>query len=702
VTPTPTGSFTPPPSGCSNILVNGDFESTAAWQFGGSPIPGKYTSIPVHGGLRAVQLGNPPDSGNAAVYSYSSVRQGVSIPQGATLQLRWWHNYGTQLPTSASTSNTEARQEVILLRPNGDTLRVLQRVRQNDNGWQQSVLDLTQFAGYNFVLYFNVINYAGTPLTWGYIDDVELLVCNTVFPTFVPTATFFPSTPTPTWTPTWTPTPTPTGSVTPSSGTTVEGNGYALTVLTFQNPSNMPDYAYSPVAGQHLVGVQIIVRNISGATFTSYYSNAILIDTFGTLYQAKGSIIQGQIQSIDVQPGQQVQGWVGFQVPDGAPLTGLRYTFGSSGVTLQVGLPPSSTSAQAVSAAASVSAGAGTPTVTPTNTGNPVPTVTLTNTAGPMPTMTPTPTNTTMAMAPLSPTAVLAQQQDVPRQSAAAQSLVTPTPALVVQREVVPNGCVELISNGSFDEHVMGWSEEGSMILPEYSYRVSTTTTETTTAQKDIAIRLGLTGKSAVAGLSATQQLIRLPKDSAKITLSFRYYPLYDDPVSPGDFQFVDIYHGDSGRFLGRALGVQENKRTWIERHYDLTPYAGQPVRIFFIASNDGKNGTIAMYVDDVSVLACRASQTAPQNAVANAAQPSGGPTLSAQASQLQASPPLTNTGATSGTQPLASNKPSPSPVEQAIQQQGFAFGRIGGVLAVLGLAGGALVLLTLAKRFPK
>jgi len=301
-------------------------------------------------------------------------------------------------------------------------------------------------------------------------------------------------------------------------------------------------------------------------------------------------------------------------------------------------------------------------------------------------------------MAPSTPTVALAQQQaappqNAPQQMAAAQPLATPTVIQVDQRVAVPDGCIELISNGSFEARGMGWSQQGSMILPEYSAPPAATSA----VQNDHAIRLGLVDKSAVSGISATQQVIRLPKESSKITLGFRYYPLYNAPVSPGDFQYVDIYEGDSGQFLGRALGVQENKQTWIERHYDLSPLAGKAVRIFFIVSNDGVGGNIAMYVDDVSVLSCRSPKTQTQSTIAGNASSSGN-SPSAQSSQA-----LSNTEPISGAQPyVASNNPAPNPIGEAIQQQGIAFGRVGGLLAVLGIAGAAVVLLGLTKRFSK
>jgi hypothetical protein len=215
-----------------------------------------------------------------------------------------------------------------------------------------------------------------------------------------------------------------------------------------------------------------------------------------------------------------------------------------------------------------------------------------------------------------------------------------------------------------------------------------------------LAIRLGLVDQIDVAGISAAEQLVELPKDHNKITLFFRYYPQIEGSPSRGDFQYVDIYHGESGQFVGRALGVQRDDRTWLEREYDLSALAGETVRLYFMVSNDGVGGSIAMYIDDVSILACRVPKLQPQNRL-TISQPGALPSNDA-----------TNETAigNSGTpQPLAFadavtlDTPAEEPGTEAIVPvQGFSFGRLGGLLAVLGIAGAALVLLPLTRRYSK
>lgn len=52
---------------------------------------------------------------------------------------------------------------------------------RNSGAWEQSVIDLTEYAGHSFVLSFNAYN-SGAGRTWMFLDDVELLVCSRATP----------------------------------------------------------------------------------------------------------------------------------------------------------------------------------------------------------------------------------------------------------------------------------------------------------------------------------------------------------------------------------------------------------------------------------------------------------------------------------------------------------------------------------------
>lgn len=221
-TPTtpPTATALPPAAGCTNLVVNGDFETDGGWLLGQAMIPPQFTTDQRHSGARAVQLGSPPAAGASTRGSYSSIRQLVTIPANAGgVTLRWWHLYGTAEAATTDPGTTSDRQEVLLLTPDEKVLAVVQRVRRNDSGWQQETADLTAYRGRSVYLYFNVYNNGNGAATWAYVDDVQLDACTGVTP--APTTTTLP-TATATGTPIATPTVTHT-PVTPVAPTTTPG-----------------------------------------------------------------------------------------------------------------------------------------------------------------------------------------------------------------------------------------------------------------------------------------------------------------------------------------------------------------------------------------------------------------------------------------------------------------------------------------------
>jgi hypothetical protein len=191
----------PLPAGCmENTLVNGSFENSIhenfGWIIGDDPVPPEITGEGIDG-LRAMRLGNPPDSGRRSVVTYSSVRQLTTLPATAlTARLRWSHRSHTQEPPNPNPGHYDDRQDVILLTPDLVTKRILYRDLRNTGFWQEESVDLTHFLGETFYVYFNAYNNGNGLRTWMFLDNVRLEICYTE--------------PTPTPTPTDTPIPTPT------------------------------------------------------------------------------------------------------------------------------------------------------------------------------------------------------------------------------------------------------------------------------------------------------------------------------------------------------------------------------------------------------------------------------------------------------------------------------------------------------------
>jgi hypothetical protein len=199
-TPTPISTLlppadVPPPVCANNILPNGSFETNGNWHIGEDPVPPRYTSQQVHGGARAMLLGNPP-GGGLNVVTYSSIRQLISLPFNITsAQLRWWQMPFSQESPNLSPGRHEDRQEVILLAPSLRTIAVLDRFRLVDGGWQQRELDLTSYVGQKFYIYFNVWNDANDVRTWMFLDDIELYACESAIALSVDSPPALPAAP---------------------------------------------------------------------------------------------------------------------------------------------------------------------------------------------------------------------------------------------------------------------------------------------------------------------------------------------------------------------------------------------------------------------------------------------------------------------------------------------------------------------------
>lgn len=147
------------------------------------------------------------------------------------------------------------------------------------------------------------------------------------------------NTPEPTAVPTDTPEPEPQPLY---LGDVVEQYDYLLSAVTVEDPTT-PGQFYKPESGKKLVAVEVIVGNVSGDPITVNPLNATLLDSEGFTYQPELGGRDGQIATIDLNPGEKARGWIAFEIPEGATAASIKYaikTFGSK--VLQVGLaqPP--------------------------------------------------------------------------------------------------------------------------------------------------------------------------------------------------------------------------------------------------------------------------------------------------------------------------------------------------------------------------
>ena len=170
----------------------------------------------------------------------------------------------------------------------------------------------------------------------------------------------------------------------------------------------------------------------------------------------------------------------------------------------------------------------------------------------------------------------------------------TPTPTSAATPTITPTRIPdeELACNGGF-ETTECWTIGNTLRPAEYS------TTEFRSGFQ--SMRLGITQQSDANSYSSIYQEVSIPEDAVSATLSFWYYPLCQDDVD--DWQSAIIYDQTWG-FLDWAMPkICSDSQTWTYHTFDLTPYTGQTIILYFNVYNDGEGDLkTAMYLDDVSV----------------------------------------------------------------------------------------------------
>jgi hypothetical protein len=172
-TTTPTATPTATPGACTNLLVNGDFETNTGWRFGSTPYSAAYVTSPVYSGGRAARLGIP--AGVANRLAHSTVYQSVTIPANAAtpVLLRFAHRPG------GAADGIDYREALLLNTSYGLISRLERSYGAGADQWAVRTFDLSAYRGRTVVLYFNVYNNGAGSQMWNYLDGVHLGSCPT-------------------------------------------------------------------------------------------------------------------------------------------------------------------------------------------------------------------------------------------------------------------------------------------------------------------------------------------------------------------------------------------------------------------------------------------------------------------------------------------------------------------------------------------
>ncbi len=98
-------------------------------------------------------------------------------------------------------------------------------------------------------------------------------------------------------------------------------------------------------------------------------------------------------------------------------------------------------------------------------------------------------------------------------------------------------------------------------------------------------------------------QTVTVPTGLQNPTLSFWFWPSSQDSIGY-DWQEAQI-RDSSGNKLAQVVKVASNTQSWTYSTFDLTPYKGQTVQLYFNVHEDGDSyGYLTyMYLDDVAIV---------------------------------------------------------------------------------------------------
>jgi photosystem II stability/assembly factor-like uncharacterized protein len=202
--------------------------------------------------------------------------------------------------------------------------------------------------------------------------------------------------------------------------------------------------------------------------------------------------------------------------------------------------------------------------------------------------------------------------------TATATAVSTPTnQPTIINNPQASTICSELVINGDMEED-LAW------IMPPTPATAVYSTDQAHSGER--SIRIGIISGANREAYSTAYQPVSIPTETITATLTFWLYPVSTGtlsvpdqaeilpgvitgqlPAAPavGDVQYVLILD-QNGNVLEILLWIRENNQTWEQHTFDLSHYVGQTIWILFGVYNDGIGGITGMYLDDVSLDACR------------------------------------------------------------------------------------------------
>ena len=579
--PTPTATATAACTPGSNVVTNGGFETGtfAPWVVQDQLPPPVVSTGQHHSGTQSALLGTlsgAEPNGDASIY------QTVTVPSAGFPTLSYWY-----YPNTTDTITFDW-QDAYITDINGNILSTIMHVCENTQTWTFVSSNMSAYAGQTVRIEFLVHQDGFGDDTGMYVDDVTLstLGCFTPSPTATSTATNTP-THTPTSSPTGTQSATPTGTCTPAGtpGVLYDQTDNASMAGTSSQDFEAAFDAFDDQTADDFVvpaGQTYVVNQVNvGGQYFNGTGPAPLVNIF--FYPNSGTL-----------PGATAL----------CTYSGIPITSGAATGAFNVILPSSCVLAAGtywVSVQARMDFNVGgqwawTDRTVESNSG-----AAWRNPGGGFGCK-------AGADWVLKTTCVMTTDPDQVFQIVGSLSGVCATPTSTAT--FTPTGtpsptatatCTPAnpIGNYGFESGTFApWVIDGMNDPPVIS-------TDQVHSGTFSALAGNVSGAEPLGDSSFYQQ-ITVPAGGG--TLSFWHWDFTTDSIS---FDWQDAYITDSsGTILQTIFHQCEDGETWIQQNVDMTPYAGQTVRIKFLVHQDEFGDDTGMYVDDVTLGATTSCET--------------------------------------------------------------------------------------------
>ncbi|OGN93990.1 MAG: hypothetical protein A2Z71_10825 [Chloroflexi bacterium RBG_13_50_21] len=170
-------------------IVNSGFEGNTGWEFPATEYPASYDTSQAHSGNRSARTGitNPADNR----YSYSSTRQRISIPSGATsANLSFWikpysdEAMARSLPDEPAIGSLWQEvqmagdvQYALILNTSGAILQQLIWQKSDSRTWTEYHFNLLAYRGQTIYIHIGTYNDGYNGVSSMFVDDVSLELC---------------------------------------------------------------------------------------------------------------------------------------------------------------------------------------------------------------------------------------------------------------------------------------------------------------------------------------------------------------------------------------------------------------------------------------------------------------------------------------------------------------------------------------------